>query len=61
MKEEDIYWEYESGTKIDRIELDRLLDEVQAGDIIIATEVSRIIRSTRQLCEIIEKVKEKQT
>ena len=58
--EKNIYWEYESGTKIDRIELNRLLDQVKAGDTIVTTEVSRITRSTKQLCEIIEVVKEKQ-
>lgn len=58
--EEKIYWEYESGTKIDRVELSRLLDHVDAGDTIVTTEVSRITRSTKQLCEIIERVKEKQ-
>lgn len=43
-----------AGTKEDRIQLNRLLDTVTAGDTIIATEVSRITRSTKQLCEIIE-------
>ena len=59
MDEKNIYWEYESGTKADRVELNRLLQKVQQGDTIITTEVSRITRSTKQLCEIIEKVKEK--
>ncbi|MBN1040054.1 recombinase family protein [Clostridium botulinum] len=54
-----IYKEYESGTKINRIELQKLLDIVQQGDTIIATEVSRITRSTKQLCEIIEFAKNK--
>ncbi|ADZ84321.1 recombinase family protein [Cellulosilyticum lentocellum] len=58
--EKNIYWEYESGTKVDRVELNKLLDKVKAGDTIVTTEVSRITRSTKQLCEIIEKVKEKQ-
>lgn len=49
-----IYLEYESGTKEDRAELNKLLDIVRPGDTIIATEVSRITRSTKQLCEIIE-------
>ena len=49
-----IYLEYESGTKADRAELNKLLDIVRSGDTIIATEVSRITRSTKQLCEIIE-------
>lgn len=49
-----IYLEYESGTKADRAELNKLLDIVRPGDTIVATEVSRITRSTKQLCEIIE-------
>lgn len=52
--ETTIYLEYESGTKINRTELQKLLSVVQAGDIILATEVSRITRSTKQLCDIIE-------
>lgn len=54
-----IYREYESGTKTNRAELAKLLDIVQSGDTIIATEVSRITRSTKQLCDIIEFAKEK--
>lgn len=59
VEEKNIYWEYESGTKVDRIELNKLLDRVVEGDTIVATEVSRINRSTKQLCEIIEIVKKK--
>ena len=55
--EENIYLEYESGTKSDRIELNRLLDKLQDGDTIVTTEVSRITRSTKQLCELIEFIK----
>ncbi len=58
--EETIYKEYESGTKINRVELERLLNSVKSGDTIYATEVSRITRSTKQLCDIIELAKEKQ-
>ena len=54
-----IYREYESGMKNDRVELQRLLETVKSGDTIVATEVSRITRSTKQLCEIIEFVKDK--
>ena len=56
---ENIYFEYESGTKSDRVQLQRLLDAVQNGDTIIATEVSRLTRSIHHLCEIIEVIKEK--
>ena len=37
---------------------EKLLNAVNTGDTIIATEVSRFTRSTKQLCEIIEFVKE---
>lgn len=56
---ENIYWEYESGTKIDRIQLKRLLETIKEGDTIVSTEVSRITRSTKQLCDIIELAKNK--
>ena len=45
--------------KNDRVELQRLLSAVEAGDTIVATEVSRITRSTKQLCEIIELAKDR--
>lgn len=54
-----IYWEYESGTSKMRPELQKLLDIVQPGDSIVATEVSRLSRSTGHLCEILELVQEK--
>lgn len=55
----NIYFEYESGAKADRQELNRLLEKVAPGDTIMATELSRITRSTKQLIDIIEIVKEK--
>lgn len=54
-----IYWEYESGTKTDRVELSKLLDVIKTGDTIAATEVSRLTRSTKQLCEILQTVQDK--
>lgn len=54
-----IFLEYESGTKIDRPELQKLLTTVQMGDTIVATEVSRITRSTKQLCDIIDQCRTK--
>ena len=54
-----IYWEYESGTKKDRAELQKLLEIVKAGDTIITTEVSRLTRSTSHLCEILEVIQDK--
>ena len=54
-----IYLEYESGMKTNRAELAKLLDVVKAGDTILTTEVSRITRSTKQLCDIIELAKDR--
>lgn len=58
-EEKCIYWEYESGTKDDRAELQKLLDVVQPGDTIACTEVSRLTRSTQRLCEILKLVQDK--
>lgn len=57
--DETIYLEYESGTKENRAELCKLMNVVQTGDTIISTEVSRITRSTKQLCDIIEFAKDR--
>lgn len=55
-----IYFEYASGAKKDRVELNKLLDVVKEGDMIVCTEISRLTRSTLHLCEIIEVVKRKE-
>lgn len=47
------------GTKSDRTQFNRLLDVIQDGDVIVATEVSRITRSTKALCQIIDLAKDK--
>jgi DNA invertase Pin-like site-specific DNA recombinase len=39
--------------------LNKVLLQIKNGDTLLATEVSRITRSTKQLCEIIELAKEK--
>ena len=57
--EENIYWEYESGTNNDRVEFNKLLSIVEATDTICTTEVSRLTRSTSYLCEILKMVQEK--
>lgn len=56
---EEIYHEYESGTVTHRPELEKMLAHVEPGDTIVCTEVSRITRSVKQLCEILEMAKEK--
>ena len=54
-----IYWEYESGTKTDRAEFQKLLDVLSQGDTIVTTEVSRLTRSTKHLCDIMQIVQDK--
>ena len=51
-----IYAEYISGSKTDRVELNNLIAELEKnpGSTLVTTEVSRITRSTKHLCEIIE-------
>jgi DNA invertase Pin-like site-specific DNA recombinase len=57
MGAEEIYWEYESGTKMNRAELAKVLSHIQCGDCLVVTEVSRITRSVKQLCEVLELAK----
>ena len=54
---DEIYMEYESGTKISRPELNKVLSHISEGDTLITLEVSRLTRSLRQLCDIIELAK----
>ena len=57
--DETIYFEYASGRKDDRIELMKLLSVIEEGDTLCSTEVSRLTRSTKMLCDLIEIVKNK--
>lgn len=59
IKEENIFWEYQSGTKDDRVQFNRLMEIVKEGDSITSLEVSRLTRSTQKLCEIIKEVQAK--
>ena len=56
---ESIRWEFQHGDSKDKKELNALLDEMQAGDTLVTLEVSRLSRSTQQLCEIIDVIREK--
>ena len=58
-KVDKYFEEYESGANTNRKELNTLLDILREGDCVVCTELSRISRSTKQLCEIIEITKEK--
>lgn len=59
IKDENIYWEYIGGSKDTKIEWNRLLSVIEPESSISCTEVSRLTRSTKQLCEIIEIAKTK--
>ena len=53
----EIRMEFEHGDAATKAELDRLFGDMVPGDTLIVTEVSRLSRSTKQLCGIIERVK----
>ena len=55
----NIFTEYAHGTDRNRVELNRMLDTIVPGDTIMATELSRITRSTKDLIEMLEIAKEK--
>ena len=57
---DEVVFEYEHGDAKVKKELHMLLDMAASGDTIITLEVSRLSRSTQQLCEILDIVKEKQ-
>jgi DNA invertase Pin-like site-specific DNA recombinase len=56
---ERIYLEYEHGDSKVKSQQEAMFAAAQPGDTIITLEVPRLARSTQQLCEIIEKVREK--
>ena len=56
---QEVFLEYEHGDSAIKQQLSLLLEQAQAGDSIFTLEVSRLARSTKQLCEIIETVKAK--
>ena len=56
---ERVYLEYEHGDAVVKQQLSSLLEDSGPGDSLVTLEVSRLARSTKQLCEIIEQVKAK--
>lgn len=54
-----IYKEFVTGSANVKVEFEKLLGVIKEGDTLAVTEVSRISRSTKQLCEIIELVQER--
>ena len=56
---EEIFLEYEHGDSKIKDQQKAMFVQAQAGDTIITLEVPRLARSTQQLCEIIDLVREK--
>lgn len=56
---QEVITEREHGDAKSKPNLDFLLDHIEAGSTLIVAEVSRLSRSTQQLCEIINTIKEK--
>ena len=56
---EVVYMEYEHGDAKIKNQQQAMFAEAEAGDSIIVLEVSRLARSTQQLCEIIETIRQK--
>jgi len=54
---ERIYEEKLSGAQRARPELNRLLDQLRAGDVVVVSRLDRLARSTRDLLEIAEQLK----
>lgn len=55
-----IFNEKMTGTKRDRPELNKLLDRLMAGDMIVVESLSRLGRSTKDLIELVELFEKKQ-
>ena len=56
---DEVIFEYEHGDAKTKKQLQMLLDITKEGDTIITLEVSRLSRSTQQLCELIEIIRAK--
>lgn len=56
---EEIFLEYEHGDSKIKPQQKALFDTAEAGDSIVVLEVPRLARSTQQLCEIIDIIRQK--
>ena len=57
--EENIYQDTKTGTKRDREGLNKLLEGLQEGDIVIINDMTRLGRSTIDLLNIVDEIKSK--
>jgi DNA invertase Pin-like site-specific DNA recombinase len=56
-----IYQEKVSGTRRDRPELEKMIDQLREGDVVVVSRLDRIARSTRHLLEIMETIRDSGT
>jgi len=57
---DEVYVDRMSGKNTNRPELQRMMNYVRKGDTVIVESISRFARNTRDLLELIEKLKEKE-
>lgn len=55
----NIYKEKITGTKADREQLNKMIEELHQGDTVIIADLTRVSRSTKDLLMIIDKIKDK--
>jgi DNA invertase Pin-like site-specific DNA recombinase len=55
----NIYQEKITGTKKDREQLQKMINELQSGDAVIVSELTRLSRSTKDLFDIVEQIEKK--
>ena len=53
---ERVYQEKVSGARKDRPELNRMLDALREGDVVVITELSRLGRTVKGLIALVEKI-----
>ena len=53
-----IYEEKVSGVKKDRTELNKMLDQIRTGDVIIISDLTRLSRSVKDLFSLVEQIEE---
>lgn len=56
---ERIFEEKITGTKRERQELNKMLDQLRQGDVVVVTDLTRLSRSTKDLFEIVSIIEEK--
>lgn len=59
VEEKNIFFEYQSESKVERVEYEKMLSVIKVGDTIVSTEVTKIVRNNKEYANLIELVKDK--